>query len=103
VFDRTGAAVTVAHRLVEAVLPAADGSARWKASVHRGLARIATVNDRLDYFGQTVKAAAKLFAAAGGGQVLLSEAVAADPEVVPQLQGRRVRMAAGAGGLVAEK
>ena len=48
-----------------------------------------------------VKAAAKLYAAAGGGQVLLSEAVAADPEVVAQLSGRRVRMVEGTGGLVA--
>jgi class 3 adenylate cyclase len=100
-FDRAAAAVGVAHRLVEAVLPAADGSARWKAGVHRGLARIATVNDRLDYFGQTVKVAARLYDAADGGQVLLSEAVTADPEVVAQLQGRRVRLVEGSGGLVA--
>jgi serine/threonine protein kinase/class 3 adenylate cyclase len=88
-FDRTGAAVSVARRLVESE---SAGGVKWNASVHRGLVRMATVNDRLDYFGTTAKQAARLFDAASGGQVLLGEAVTADADVVGSLRGRPVRL-----------
>jgi class 3 adenylate cyclase len=91
-FDRVVDAVTVAYNLIETVLPDAEKQGRWKASVHRGLARVATVNDRLDYFGQAAKVTARLFDAASGGDVLLSEAVTTAPDVIALLRDRRVRL-----------
>jgi class 3 adenylate cyclase len=88
-FERTPDAVTAAYQLIESELT--DGS-RWKASVHRGLAFVATVNGRLDYFGRTAKIAARLLDAARGGQVVLSDAVTSDPAVIGMLRDRRMRL-----------
>ena len=63
-----------------------------KAALHRGLALIATVNDRLDYFGHAAKLAARLLTAAPAGTLLVSPETADDPEVAPLLRGRPVRV-----------
>jgi class 3 adenylate cyclase len=46
-----------------------------------------TLNGRLDYFGSTVNMAARLQGQSAGGDIVLSEAVAADPGVSTLLEG----------------
>jgi hypothetical protein len=58
-----------------------------RAAVHRGLALVAAVNDRVDYFGHTANAAVRLLNAAPAGSLLISPAVAGDPEVAAITMG----------------
>ncbi len=52
-----------------------------KAGMHTGPCIAVTLNDRLDYFGSTVNLAARLEGQSTGGDVVISTAVYADPEV----------------------
>ncbi|MCC6470262.1 MAG: adenylate/guanylate cyclase domain-containing protein [Alphaproteobacteria bacterium] len=52
-----------------------------KMGVHCGPCIAVTLNDRIDYFGGTVNMAARLQGQSRGGDVVLSEAIVADPEV----------------------
>lgn len=52
-----------------------------KAGLHVGPCIAVTLNDQLDYFGSTVNEAARLQGLARGGEVVVSWAVRADPEV----------------------
>ena len=56
--------------------------------VHQGPAVAATVDGRLDYFGQTVESALDLCPFASSSEVLLSTEVAEDPHVIADLTGR---------------
>jgi class 3 adenylate cyclase len=58
---------------------------RLKAGIHRGPALAATVNDHLDYFGATVRLAMALPTLARAGELVLTQAVAADPQVAAVL------------------
>jgi class 3 adenylate cyclase len=81
-FERPAAAVRAALRL-QAALAADDRTAnvRLRVAVHRGSAMAATVNERLDYFGQNVALAMSLPAQIPGGHVLLTRDVVEEPEV----------------------
>ena len=57
-----------------------------KAGIHYGPCIAVTLNDRLDYFGSTVNAAARLVSFSSGSDVVVSGAVRADPEVAPLLE-----------------
>jgi serine/threonine protein kinase/class 3 adenylate cyclase len=57
-----------------------------RASIHRGPALAATLNDRLDYFGTTINQAAQLVRLAQAGELVLSDAVTSDPAVAELLQ-----------------
>jgi len=52
-----------------------------KVGIHRGPCIAVTLNERLDYFGSTVNAAARLPGLAEGGEIVLSEQAASDPQV----------------------
>jgi class 3 adenylate cyclase len=52
-----------------------------KAGVHVGPCIAVSQNERLDYFGSTVNAAARLVGLSTGGDVVVSETVYRDPEV----------------------
>jgi class 3 adenylate cyclase len=52
-----------------------------KAALHYGPSIAVTLNGRLDYFGSTVNVASRLEKFAGGGEIVLSDTVHADPEV----------------------
>jgi class 3 adenylate cyclase len=54
---------------------------RLKAGLHVGPCIAVTLNGQLDYFGSTVNVAARLQGLARGGDVVVSSAVRADPEV----------------------
>ena len=56
-----------------------------KAGLHYGPCIAVTFNDRLDYFGSTVNIAARLEPLSSGGDVVVSAAVRADPEVAELL------------------
>ncbi|HEX3146522.1 MAG TPA: protein kinase [Gemmataceae bacterium] len=70
-----------------------------RAAAHRGLALIATVNDRLDYFGHTANMATRLLAAAAPGSLLISPAVAGDPEVAAITKDVATEIVSVTGGL----
>jgi class 3 adenylate cyclase len=96
-FADAEAAVRVALDL-PAVLAAGQTGAglRLRIGVHRGPALAATVNDQLDYFGAVVRQSLALPAAARGGGLVLTEAVAGDPAVAALLH------AAGREGVLVE-
>jgi class 3 adenylate cyclase len=52
-----------------------------KLGLHEGPCIAVTLNGRLDYFGTTVNMAARLQGQSQGGDIVLSETVAGDPEV----------------------
>ena len=61
-----------------------------RVGVHRGPVLVATINDHLDYFGNTAQVAARLPRLAYAGAVILSPAVASDPGVAAFLQSRHL-------------
>jgi class 3 adenylate cyclase len=85
-FDDAAAAVRVGLGL-QALLDRHEPTRglRLRVGVHRGAAMVATLNDRLDYFGAAVHLARHVLGAARGGEVVLSRAVAADPRVATLL------------------
>ncbi len=60
-----------------------------KIGLHGGPCIAVTMNDRLDYFGSTVNTAARLQGQSLGGDVVLSQSLAADPAVAPLLADRK--------------
>ncbi len=88
-FGETAAAVRVGLDL-PALLARREATRdlRLRVGVHRGPAMAATINDHLDYFGSTVSQAARVLELARGGEVVLSQAVAADAEVAALLRAR---------------
>src|SRR5437762_10859190 len=56
-----------------------------KAGIHTGPCIAVTLNDRLDYFGSTVNLAARLEGQSTGHDLVISEAVHNDPEVLSLL------------------
>jgi class 3 adenylate cyclase len=58
-----------------------------KVGIHAGPCIAVTLNGRLDYFGCTVNMAARLEGLSSGGDVVISSAVHADPEVAEMLYG----------------
>ena len=52
-----------------------------KVGIHSGPCIAVTLNDRLDYFGSTVNAAARMVTLSSGEDVVVSGAVRSDPEV----------------------
>jgi class 3 adenylate cyclase len=88
-FDQVVAAVEAALDLQEVLRQApATRDLRLRVGVHRGPAMAATLNDHLDYFGTTVSQAMQLPLLAQGGEVILTQAVAADPRVAALLRTR---------------
>jgi len=62
-----------------------------KMGLHGGRCIAVNLNDRLDYFGSTVNMAARLQGRSLGGELILSESLAADPAVAALLAGRSRR------------
>jgi serine/threonine protein kinase/class 3 adenylate cyclase len=81
-FDEPAAAVRLGIELPDLMAGGATmPRVRLRAAIHRGAATAATLNDRLDYFGSTVRQAMRLVGIARGGELILSRAVADDPQV----------------------
>ena len=58
-----------------------EGAIAIKLGLHDGPCIAVTLNDRLDYFGSTVNLAARLQGQSVGGDIVLSETLAADATV----------------------
>jgi class 3 adenylate cyclase len=56
-----------------------------KIGIHRGAAISVTLNERIDYFGQTVNIAARVQMSAGGNEIYLTEAIYTSPGVLELL------------------
>jgi class 3 adenylate cyclase len=67
-------------------LGAADGLV-IKLGLHGGPCIVVTLNERLDYFGSTANLAARLQGESRGGDIVVSQALTADPAVAPLLGG----------------
>lgn len=95
VFDRPAAALRAILAAQEALRTGTEGRRPLvlKAGLHFGPCIAVTLNDRLDYFGSTVNAAARL-EGASRGDIILSSAVRDDPEVLALLDalGERVTL-----------
>ncbi len=91
-FSQVTAAVETALALAARLDTGAESSAlsRLRIGVHRGPALAATLNDQLDYFGATARDAVNIVSHAGNGGLVLSQAVAADPEVAALLNERGI-------------
>ena len=61
-----------------------------KAGIHSGPCIAVTLNDRLDYFGSTVNLAARLEGLSSGCDVIVSNAIYEDPEVVSLIQAGKI-------------
>jgi class 3 adenylate cyclase len=69
----------------------ADGRPHWlKVGIHVGPCIAVDQNERLDYFGSTVNAAARLVSLSSGTDVIVSGAVRADPEVKELLADTKI-------------
>ena len=61
-----------------------------KIGAHCGPSIAVTLNENLDYFGQTVNVAARVQSLAGAGEICISEALYSAPGVAPLLAGHKV-------------
>jgi class 3 adenylate cyclase len=83
VFRRPAGAIRTVLRAQQllATLPEGVRPPNLKAGIHFGPCIAVTLNDRLDYFGTTVNIASRLDGLSRGGEIVISESVADDPEV----------------------
>jgi len=65
-----------------------------RAGIHYGPCITVTLNDKLDYFGSTVNVAARLETFSTGRDVVISNSVRSDPEVVELLESAESSLAA---------
>jgi class 3 adenylate cyclase len=95
VFRRPAGAIRTVLRAQHllATLPEGVRPPNLKAGIHFGPCIAVTLNDRLDYFGSTVNIAARLDGLSKGGEIVISEAVADDPEVQSLLREPHVNCA----------
>ena len=66
---------------------------RLKVGVHWGACLAVTLNDRLDYFGQTVNLAARVQALAHANEIVISEDLAGRADVAEIVAGLLVTAA----------
>jgi class 3 adenylate cyclase len=69
-----------------------------RCGIHSGPARIATLNDRLEYLGASVRIVQALAAAGEPGEIALSERAAIDPQVADRIGEAGWSIAVGSGG-----
>lgn len=63
-----------------------DYPAELKIGLHEGPCIVVTMNDRLDYFGQTVNTAARVESCSEGGDIVVSQSLAAQTEACSVLR-----------------
>src|SRR5439155_15522041 len=87
-FSESAAAVRAGLALQALSVAEGTGNLRVCLGIHHGPAMAATLNGQLDYFGTTVSQVTQLPHLARGGEVILTQAVATDPEVAALLRAR---------------
>ncbi|HTZ21719.1 MAG TPA: DUF5939 domain-containing protein [Opitutaceae bacterium] len=85
-------ALLAAQRLLASPASAGATPLALKAGLHHGSCLAINQNDRLDYFGSSVNFAARLCPLATGADLVLSDAVQADPETAALIDERSLRM-----------
>jgi class 3 adenylate cyclase len=63
-----------------------------KIGIHKGAAIAVTLNNRIDYFGQSVNIASRVQGSAGGDEIYLTEEIYASPGVQELLQEQGCRV-----------
>jgi class 3 adenylate cyclase len=69
-----------------------QGDLVLKIGIHRGAAISVTLNERIDYFGQTVNIASRVQGSAGGDEIFLTEEIYASSGVLDLLQKNNCRI-----------
>jgi class 3 adenylate cyclase len=94
VFSRPSDAVSAALHILGVIerynREHGDPSIILKIGAHCGPSIAVTLNENLDYFGQTVNVAARVQALAGPGEICISEALHSAPGVSALLAGHKV-------------
>ena len=94
VFSQPTDAISAALHILKDVDRFNDGHDRpgiiLKIGAHCGSSIAVTLNENLDYFGQTVNVAARVQSLADAGEICISEALYSAPGVADLLQGRHV-------------
>ena len=88
--DVTKAVRTALDLLPQLARGAATHTLRPRVAIHKGTMVAATLNDQLDYFGTTARQTIRVLEDARGDELILTQAVAADPEVAGLLAARRI-------------
>ena len=87
--DALGAALEVHHSIDSLKVPGTDEAVVVKMGVHAGPAIAVTLNDRFDYFGQTVNRAARIQGLAMDQEIYFSETVFQDAACRRSLTARK--------------
>jgi class 3 adenylate cyclase len=84
--DAIGAGLEMLRKLRLLNKDSYHGNLILKIGIHRGAAISVTLNDRIDYFGQTVNIASRVQGSAGGNEIYLTEEIYKAPGVPDLLQ-----------------
>ena len=84
--EAVGAGLDMIRGLQGMNLGSHHGNLILKIGIHRGAAISVTLNERIDYFGQTVNIASRVQSSAGGNEIYLTEAIYGSPGVLELLQ-----------------
>lgn len=87
--DALAAALDVQEEIELLKVPGTNEAVVVKMGLHTGPAIAVTLNDRFDYFGQTVNRAARIQGLATAQQIFFSESIVADTEVRRLLAPRK--------------
>ena len=85
--DGLRAALEMEARIRRVNIEAGGNLMALKVGLHTGACLAVTLNDRLDYFGQTVNIAARLQGLAGPGEIVVSDDVLVTPGAPELVQG----------------
>jgi class 3 adenylate cyclase len=90
-FDNASDAVLAGREMLQAIAAfnreGGEGKIVLKVGIHRGASIAVTLNDRLDYFGQTVNIAARVQALADADEIFVTDDVLSAPGVPDALRG----------------
>jgi len=79
--DAVSAGLDMLDGLREMNAASQHGDLELKVGIHRGAAISVTLNERIDYFGQTINTAARVQGSAGGGEIYITSDIYAEPDV----------------------
>lgn len=88
--DVEGAVRTALNLVPRLAMGQAAHPLHMRVGIHRGMTLAATINDQLDYFGTTARQAVRTLQYLRGGELVLTQPVAADPAVAALLRVRHI-------------
>jgi class 3 adenylate cyclase len=95
-FTQPVEAVAAGHEMLKELRKlnrtSAYGDLILKIGIHRGAAISVTLNERIDYFGQTVNIASRVQGSAGGNEIYITEEIYSAPGVRPLLESQRCKI-----------